>query len=101
MKIEDWLHIQTRTGIDWHRYRIINGDGHVYEVTLEPRPVYCDRGHWIGKCHGVTDLDGADAFPRYYMDCDRAKAELADWLKWRVGSRHEPATIHTVKGDTQ
>lgn len=53
-------------------------------VTLEPRPPYCDRGHWIGKVFGVADIDGADAFPRYYMDEQRAKDELADWLRWRL-----------------
>lgn len=53
-------------------------------VTLEPRPAYCDRGHWIGKADGPLDLDGQDGFPRYYMDFERAKAELHDWLIWRL-----------------
>lgn len=61
-------------------------------VTLETRPPYCDRGHLMGKSFGyvgnvedVPDIDAADAFPRYFMDEERAKAELADWLHWRTG----------------
>jgi hypothetical protein len=53
-------------------------------VTLEPRPHYCDRGHWIGKVFGVADIDSGDSFPRYFMDEKRARAELAAWLHWRL-----------------
>lgn len=53
-------------------------------VTLEPRPHYCDRVHWIGKVFNVADVDDADSFPRYFMDRERARAELKDWLHWRL-----------------
>jgi hypothetical protein len=45
---------------------------------------YCDRGRFVGKVFGVPDIDGADSFPRYYMDIDRAKLEMAEWLDWRL-----------------
>jgi hypothetical protein len=53
------------------------------EVTLEPRPAYCDRGHWYGKVFGI-ETDHQDGFPRYFMDLERAKAEMAEWLTWRL-----------------
>lgn len=66
---------------DWNCwvYRI----GHSY-VTLAKRNAYCDRGHWSGQVFGVDDIDHADSFPRYFMDEKRAKAELAEWLHWRL-----------------
>jgi hypothetical protein len=57
--------------------------GHVH-VWLQPRPTYCDRGHWIGNVMGIATIDSADAFPRYYMSLERAKAEMAEWLEWRL-----------------
>ena len=56
--------------------------GHA-RVTIERRPPYCDRGHWIAKVFGIADIDHQDGFPRYYMDLERAKAEMAEWLDWR------------------
>ena len=53
-------------------------------VTVEPRPAYCDRGHWIGKVFGVEDIDSHDSFPRYYMDWTRATDEMREWLHWRL-----------------
>lgn len=52
-------------------------------ASLEPRPAYCDRGHWYVKCE-LPDLDDADRFPRYYMDFNRAMGETEDFLKWRL-----------------
>lgn len=53
------------------------------QVTIEPRPPYCDRGHWYGKVFGLH-TDSQDGFPRYFMDLDRAKAEMSEWLAWRL-----------------
>ena len=53
-------------------------------VWLGPRPPYCDRGHWYAGVEGIATIDAADGFPRYYMDLERAKAELAEWLVWRL-----------------
>lgn len=53
-------------------------------VTLQRREPHCDRGHWVGKVFGVEDIDEQDGFPRYYMDEQRAKDELQDWLRWRL-----------------
>lgn len=54
------------------------------KVWISPRPRYCDRGHWIAHCDGVLTLDSGDCFPRYYMDLERAKLELQEWLDWRM-----------------
>ena len=51
--------------------------------ALEPRPFYCDRGHWMFRCD-LPDVDGHDGFPRYYMDLERAKDEIEAWLGWRL-----------------
>jgi hypothetical protein len=59
-------------------------------VWIAARPFYCDRGHWVGNVDGVGSIDLADAFPRYYMDLDRAKAEMADWLRWRLQREGNP-----------
>lgn len=55
------------------------------EVSLEPRPPYCDRGNWIAKVFpiGETDLDHQDGWPRYYMNFIRAQQEVEDWLRKR------------------
>lgn len=53
-------------------------------VWLQPRPTYCDRGHWVGNIMGIPTIDSADAFPRYYMNLERAKLEMCEWLKWRL-----------------
>ena len=53
------------------------------EIVIEPRPAYCDRGHWYAKVFGMVDIDAADSFPRYFMDLERAKAEMREWLVWR------------------
>jgi hypothetical protein len=53
-------------------------------VWIEKRPPYCDRGHFLGHVMGVPTLDHQDGFPRYYMNLDRAKAELEEWLQWRL-----------------
>jgi hypothetical protein len=47
------------------------------------RPAYCDRGRWAVNAN-LGDLDGADGFPRYYMDEKVAKAETEAWLRWRL-----------------
>lgn len=53
---------------------------------ITKRPEYCDRGHWQFNCE-LPGLDGHDRFPRYYMDLDRAKAEIISFLNWRLWKR--------------
>jgi hypothetical protein len=60
-------------------------------VWIQKRPAYCDRGHYVGNINGIFDpvtginsIDHQDGFPRYYMNLDRAKAELEEWLQWRL-----------------
>lgn len=50
---------------------------------ITKRPHYCDRGHWSMQCE-LPDLDGADSFPRYYMNFETARAETEAFLKWRL-----------------
>ena len=64
----------------WNLHR---GDVHVW---LQQRPPYCDRGHWLGNVEGISSIDWADAFPRYFMNFERAKLEMAEWLDWRLRS---------------
>ena len=51
---------------------------------LEPRPSYCDRGHWVGNIEVPCGLDAADSWPNYYMSLERGKEEMMDFLKWRL-----------------
>lgn len=59
-------------------------------VYLMPRAGHCDRGRWYAVVSGIGTLDFADAFPRYFMDLERAKAELGEWLVWRITSAGPP-----------
>jgi hypothetical protein len=57
------------------------------EITLEPRPSWCDRGNFIAKLFPtgklILEIDEQDGWPRYYFDQDRAKLECEAWLKKR------------------
>jgi hypothetical protein len=57
-------------------------------IWIEHRPTYCDRGNFLAKIQATgntrrLNIDHQDGWPRYYMDFDRAKAEVEDWLKKR------------------
>jgi hypothetical protein len=69
----------------WLQCRCIGG-----RIFLEKRPYYCDRGNWYAKVDIHFDpkipgtyIDGADGWPRYYFDLDRAKLELEAWINKR------------------
>jgi hypothetical protein len=53
-------------------------------VWIVKRPDYCDRGHYMADVAGISSIDAQDGFPRYYMDLERAKAEMVDWVQWRL-----------------
>jgi len=60
------------------------------KIYLESRPHYCDRGNWYAKLGLIFDkdipgtfVDGADGWPRYYFDLERAKLELEAWIRKR------------------
>jgi hypothetical protein len=55
---------------------------------IEPRPHYCDRGHWQVKCTLAT-IDYQDGFPRYYMSKKVAMFETERFLKWRLWKLRE------------
>ena len=50
---------------------------------LQPRPAYCDRGHWQVNVE-LPDIDNADGFPRYYMSRTVAVSETEAFLRWRL-----------------
>ena len=51
---------------------------------VQPRPVYCDRGHWQANVQCVPDLDEQDNFPRYYLRQATAQNEIVEFLAWRL-----------------
>jgi len=63
-------------------------DGLDCTIEIAARPAYCDRGNFTATIQVVGDpwrlsLDGADGWPRYYFDLDRAKLEVEAWLHKR------------------
>jgi hypothetical protein len=59
-------------------------------VWIAPRPGYCDRGNYWAQVEAKPtgnarrlDLDASDMWPRYYMNLDRAKLEIEEWMKKR------------------
>ena len=53
-----------------------------YMLTITTRPHYCDRGNFMVQAWG-PDIDGADAFPRYYFDPKNMVHELILWADKR------------------
>jgi hypothetical protein len=57
------------------------------DISIEARPSYCDRGRFVAKLFPrgkfALEIDGADAWPRYYFDWDRMLLEIEAWLKAR------------------
>jgi len=56
-------------------------------IWMQARPSYCDRGNWLahldvipGTHPRALHVNGADGWPRYYFDLERAKAECEAWL---------------------
>jgi hypothetical protein len=55
-----------------------------YEIRIQRRPAYCDRGDWIIFVDGHNDLDEADGFPRYFIGSDEeVKHQMEQWLARR------------------
>lgn len=77
MSMGEWIYDE-----EWEYWSFMVGGSEL--VIIEPRPAYCDRGHWYAKPVGMSWIDAAHGFPRYYMDLDRAKAELSEWVTWRL-----------------
>jgi hypothetical protein len=57
------------------------------QITIEPRPHYCDRGNFIVKVfpHGdlALSLDSQDGFPRYYFGVQACADEVHEWMRVR------------------
>jgi hypothetical protein len=74
------IEIQKREGaVPWYMI-----EGRECQISLEPRPSYCDRGSFIAKLFPrgglALEIDAADGWPRYYFDFDRALLEIEAWL---------------------
>jgi hypothetical protein len=56
-------------------------------ITIEPRPIYCDRGNFLVHVDPRGDLalslDGADGFPRYYFGVQACADEVHEWMRVR------------------
>jgi len=56
-------------------------------ITIEPRPLYCDRGNFIVKVTPYGDLalslDEQDGFPRYYFGPLACADEIHAWMSCR------------------
>lgn len=66
----------------WNFY--VEHEGRKVHAFIQKRPAYCDRGHWSFNVDGIPYIDGADSFPRYYMNLDAAMREATDWINWRL-----------------
>ena len=80
-----WEELATPSPIEWDPYEhslVAKIAGRIV-ATLEPRPYYCDRGHWKVLCE-LPGFDGADGFPRYFMSKNAAVAETEAFLRWRL-----------------
>jgi hypothetical protein len=57
------------------------------QITIEPRPHYCDRGNFIVKVFPRGDLalslDEQDGFPRYYFGVQACADEVREWIRVR------------------
>ena len=87
-KLEQAEWVQSEHGLSLKHITELNVYGNKIvgevELLIEQRPVYCDRGHYTGKVFGITSIDEADFFPRFYMRLSVAKAEMKEWLQWRL-----------------
>jgi hypothetical protein len=78
---------QDEYGYLWLR---VNVNNHRASFYMQPRPNYCDRGHWQVMCEGFWDenkinsIDEADFFPRLYMSLASAKDEIQRFVAWRA-----------------
>lgn len=56
-------------------------------VSIENRPVYCDRGRFIVKVRPqgafALEFDAQDGFPRYYFGVEECASEIHAWLEAR------------------
>lgn len=61
-----------------------------YEIIIQRRPHYCDRGDWqiYLESHGKTSIDGADGFPRYFFGTEEeVKRQMETWVSRRAECR--------------
>lgn len=73
-------------------------DGRDCTIEIAARPAYCNRGNFIAtiECQNPRrlSLDGADGWPRYYFDLERAKLEVQAWMRKRGQWLHAQARWH-------
>jgi hypothetical protein len=53
-------------------------------ITIEPRPIYCDRGNFLVHVDPrgalALALDSQDGFPRYYFGVQACADEVHEWM---------------------
>jgi len=66
---------------------VMGGGGYTrwLKITVELRPIYCDRGNFLVKVHGdlAIALDADDGFPRYYFGPLACADEILAWMRVR------------------
>lgn len=62
----------------------LNGKPGWYDIIIQKRPPYCDRGDWMIYLDGDNDIDGSDGFPRYFFGTEEeVKQQMETWLNRR------------------
>jgi hypothetical protein len=64
---------------DYKHWHLHHAGAH---LSIKPNAGY--RGHYLADVEGIGSIDIFDGFPRYYMSLERAKAEMREWLLWRL-----------------
>ena len=73
-----WVNKGFWQNLEWHDE--INGFKRLQQISLEPRPDYCDRGRFISKYDTVTYLTKIDGgLHNYYFNELVAKVECQNW----------------------
>jgi len=62
----------------------MNGKPGNYDIIIQRRPSYCDRGDWMIYVDGHNDIDSSDGFPRYFFGTEEdVKRQMETWLQRR------------------
>jgi hypothetical protein len=83
----DWIWVPA---YDTWEIRFEDANGVQIVTWIAKRPSYCDRGSVSAHIEGISSIDEADGFPRYYMTMEVAKREMKEWLLWRVFKHRSP-----------
>lgn len=81
IKNEEWVQDESGT-----LNLIVQGpsDSPRVHAWLSLRPAYCDRGHIQLNIEGISSLDRADSFPRFFFSFKEADEHTRTFLRWRL-----------------